>query len=143
MAFKASSTGVQMDDDFTIPEGEYTLEIVKAKEGLSKDGLHPQVIVDFKVADGDRKGFPINFHYVTFKKAGDKGAGMAIKFVKTIGEPWEGDFEVDSDNWIGKKLIAWLEPKEYQGKKNMKISWVKPVETESQVPAEEIDQVPF
>lgn len=144
MPFKASSEGISVNDEFVIPDDEYVLEIVKVKEGLSKDGNFPQVVVNFKVAEGPRKGFPVNFHYVTFKKAGDKGAGMAIKFLKTIGQPWEGEFEVDADKWVGKKLVGYLAAEEYQGKKNMKVKWVKPIETGSQVTEDDaIEWVPF
>lgn len=144
MPFKASSEGISLDDEFVIPDDEYVLEIVKAKEGLSKDGLYQQVIVDFKVAEGQRKNFPVNYHYVTFKKAGDKGAGMAIKFLKTIGQPWEGDFTVDASKWVGAKLVGYLSAEEYNGKKNMKCKWVKPVDTGSQVEKDEaMEEVPF
>ena len=132
-----NSEGIEMDSDFTIPDGEYVLEVTNTKEGESKNGDY-QVVVDFKVCEGERKGFQVRYYYVTFfadKKA--KGAGMAINFLKSIGEPWEGDFTIEPDNWKTKRVNSWLEAQEYNGRKNMKVKWVKPVE------ADQLESVPF
>src|SRR3990167_9644212 len=123
--------------NFTIPEDEYTLEIVSVKERTSKDG-HYQVEVKAVVDQGSHKGFPVK-NYVTFspaKKADgtpNKGAGMSVKFLKTIGQPWEGKFEINPQDWIGQKFNAFLAAEEYNGYTNMKIKWVKPVPVEEEL----------
>ena len=139
MPFNYNSTGVALEGDFTIPDDEYVLEIVSAVEGQSKKG-EPQVKVDYKVAEGQRAGFPVKFHYVTFKPSSEKSAGMAVHFLKTIGQPWEGDFKVDASKWIGKKLLAYLAAETYGGYTNMKVKWVKPIEGQK---AEAEEEVPF
>lgn len=121
-----NSTGAKLPDDFTIPDGEYVLRIEKAIEGVSKSGGDYQVRVDFKVAEGQHKNFPINWHRVTFVPADRKGAGLAIHFLKCIGEPWEGEFQIDPKRWVSRRVLAYIEAEEYNGYKNMKVRWTKP-----------------
>ena len=101
------STGVEISTRFEpIPEGEYTLRIIRATSGETQNG-HPKVTVDFEVAGGGpNSGREIRFHTVTFLPKESKGAGMALHFLKTIGEPFEGKFKWDERKWIGKELRA-------------------------------------
>lgn len=145
MGYRYNSTGVKMPGGQTIPEEEYVLEIVDAKEGKSKKGDY-QVKVDFKVASGVHVGFEVKYHYVTFQAKDSKGAGMAVHFIKSIGEPWEGEFEISPENWIGKKLMAYLSVEEYNGYHNMKASNIKPYvvgQTETDQAASSEEEVPF
>ena len=140
--FNYDGEGVQTQGDFTVPEDIYLLKVERVKPGKSKikedgTGGYPQVVVDFKIAEGPRKGFPISFHYVTFLPKTHKAAGMAVHFLKCIGQPWEGTFKVTPGAWIGKTLQAFLEAKEYNGTKNMALKWVKPD------PAVELEDSPF
>ena len=131
--FSYDAEGIPDPDTFVIPDDIYTLRVKDVKMGRSKvkddgTGGYQQANVSLVVDDGERKNFPVNFHYVTFSPKTEKGAGMAIKWLKTIGEPWEGQFKVSPRNWIGKRLRGFLEAKEYKGKKNMKVAWVEPIE---------------
>jgi hypothetical protein len=68
---------------------------------------------------------------VTFLPAKQKdgkptpGAGMSIHWLKTIQQPWEGKFEVDSHAWIGAKFMGYVINEEYNGKTKNKISEIK------------------
>ena len=111
MPFNYSSKNINVDGGFTAPAGVYRLVIKSVKEKTSKNG-DPMVSVSCEIDDNQYLGVPV-WHNVTF--LGDdengipkRGAGMAIKFLKTIGEPWENDFVVNSENWIGKKFSAKL-----------------------------------
>lgn len=133
MPIRQNSTGVKINSGPTIfPEGDYVLRIVKAELGVTGKG-DDKVTVDFEVAEGDLKLESIGWHVVTFFKDKEhKAAGMAFHFLKCIGEPWEGDFEVDERNWIGKRLKAHVAMEvatqgKHVGKKFPKIKWVEPL----------------
>lgn len=144
MPYEYDTTGADMSGqgDFVIPDGEYIMRIEKVTEGRSKKENEYQVTCDLKVVEGDRKNFQVRFHRVTFTdpKRSPKGAGMAIHFLKTIGQPWENKPNIDPSHWVGKVFMAWLEVSEYNNFKSMKIKWVKPVD---KAIAEELEEVPF
>jgi hypothetical protein len=65
-----------------------------------------------------------------------KGAGMAIQFLKFIGEPWEGKFDIDTDRWINKRFKAKVRiGKDMQGRPKNEIAWlIDPNASEEEVP---------
>lgn len=137
-----NSTGIKIDD-YVIPDGEYDLKIVSATPGKTKAG-DDKVTVDLAVASGQHLGFVVRFHTVTFfLNSGHKAAGLAIKFLKTIGEPYEGEFDYYPDRWVGKKLTAYLCAEEYNGRINMKVQWVKPIDKIDSQDKNLSEDVPF
>jgi len=102
-----NGTGVEISTGFEpIPEGEYILRIIRAVAGETQNH-DAKVTVDFEVAGGGpNSGREIRFHTVAFLPKESKGAGMALHFLKTIGEPFEGKFKWDERKWIGKELRA-------------------------------------
>ena len=153
MSFNYNGRGVKpwSGGSFLIPAGRYRLKIVDTTEGKSKKG-DPMVTVDFKVVGGEQEGKGLRFHNVTFfGRDGDglalPGSGIAVHFLKTIGQPWEGDsYEVNHIKWRGKEVIAEVIEDEYNGKVNNKIKEVFPVgkETASEkTEAEKLEEVPF
>lgn len=145
MPHEYDGSGADMNNDsFVIPDDTYTLQIVRVKEGESKKGDY-QVTVDLKVVGSDYDGFDIKFHRVTFLKASEhpKAAGMSLHWLHVIGQPYEGKFQIDPENWEGKKLKAYLEQSEYNGFKSMKIKWVDFVEQEESKKEEPVEEVPF
>lgn len=136
MSQEYSSEGAEVpNNDFTIPDGEYTLEVKKVKEGKSKNQDY-QITCDLEVVEGDHKGFPVKFHRVTFIPAtkNPKAAGMSLNFLKTLGQPHDGTFRIEPDNWVGKKFQAYLEQSEWNGFKSMKVKWFAPVVSEESIP---------
>jgi hypothetical protein len=91
-----------------IPRGKYLLKIESVVEKRSRNG-DPMVVVDFRVTDSKYSGRKIRFHHVTFLPPEAKGAGMAIHFLKSIGEPFEGAIAIESARWIGKTLYGLVE----------------------------------
>lgn len=144
--FDFDGTGIVVEEkQFTkklMPKGNYNYEIVgfvsKAgdtypKEGKTKNG---DMKVDFlaEVSDGEFKGERV-FHSVTFLPKDKPGAGMAIHFLKTINQPWEGKFNVDPEAWIGEKFRGYTIEDEYNGKKSNKIKGIEPIAaTDSSLP---------
>lgn len=136
------STGVNVDGFFNGPEGEYVLKITDVTAGTTNNG-DPKVTVDYVIAEGEYKGLPINYHTITFfRDKTNKGTGITIKFLKSLGEPYEGAFNWDEKNWLGKRLKAMIQMEEqtqgkHTGKKFPRIAWVNPPEG-GQVAVEEV-----
>lgn len=139
MSFGFNSTGINPDErgaNVVLPKRWYEFEIVPfiskdgkmyPVEGYTKENKYPKVdmlveIVNDAEFDGERI-----FHTVTFMPKDKKGAGMAIHFLKTIGQPWEGEFQVDSKNWINKRFMGYVVQDEYNGKTRNKIGEIKPL----------------
>lgn len=128
MSFQHAWTKGDPSPNRPIPAGEYVLRIVDTTESVSKNSGRPQVIVHFRVHDGQYKGRSIKYHRVTFIPEDCDGAGMAVHFLKCIGEPWENKYEVNHMHWRGKLLKAKVIEEEYNGYVNNKIVFVNPVE---------------
>lgn len=135
MAFRIDTKGIPPAGGFEpIPPGKYILRIVSAMEGYAKSSGKPQVVVGFEVEEGPYRGRKILFHRVTFlgKDINGiplKGAGIAIHFLHTIGEPYDdANTEVNPQNWIGKTLLATIECKEdFNGNMRNNIKFVDPI----------------
>lgn len=113
--FPYNSQGVKPSNiSGPVPEGEYVLSIVSVEEAQSKRG-YPMVKCVCRVEEGEHVGAQI-YHYVTFLPSGAPGAGIAIHFLKCLGEPWEEmeSLNVDPDHWIGKKLKAFVIQETYK-----------------------------
>jgi len=118
-----------------IPEGKYHLRIISADSGTIKTGSNygcDKVTVSFSVIGGTYSGRTINYHNVSFLPAmrdGEyvPGSGMALNFLKCIGEPYstEGEYTWDERRWIGKICSAYvvIEP-DGQGRKWNRIRFI-------------------
>lgn len=144
--FRYNGTGIKpTSGGFSIvPAGTYKLKIANTFEGKSKNG-DPMVTVDFVVVGGEHDGAAIRFHNVTFfgrtpEGKPKAGAGMAVHFLKTIGEPWEGEYEVNSLRWRGRGLEADVIEDIYNGKTTNKVKEVRPL---SKQETDELESVPF
>ena len=133
MSFQYDATGVSMDGPL-LPNQKFTFRIMEAEEGTTKENRYPLVKVRADVVnDPEFSGWPV-FHYVTFMPKEKPGAGIAVHFLKTIGEPYEGTFDVHPDNWIGKTFQAQVTTEEYQGRKNNKFKNIEPAKADDGLP---------
>lgn len=93
-----------------VPEGKYLLEIQEDyEEGYTNGAGYYKVKINFLVKKPNNyAGYPVKFFTVTFIPTGEKGAGLALHFLKTIGEPYEESdaLDVDPARWVGKRLWA-------------------------------------
>ena len=93
-----------------IPNDYYDFQITDVKEKVTKNG-DPMVNMTLEITSPIHTGRFV-FHNVTFPKVDPatgkppKWAGMSVHFLKTIGEPFEGEFIVTPDAWIGKQFKA-------------------------------------
>lgn len=141
--FEFNATGIDPDSKGTsklLPKRWFNFEIVsfvsKAGDEYPKDGRtknnDPMVNILCEVID-DTEEFNREriFYTVTFlsaKKPDGKptpGAGMSIHFLKTIGQPYEGAFKVDSSQWVGAKFMGYVVTEEYNGKTRNKLGEIK------------------
>lgn len=134
------TTGIKPTGGFEpVPKGNYRLRIVKVLETKSKSGGDPQVIVDFEVDSGEYMGHQIRFHRVTFLRPEREGAGIAVHFLKVIGEPYEGSIQIDAERWLGKVVRASVDVElDYNNNPRNVIRKVGPFD-----PSTEEEEVPF
>lgn len=137
MPGKHNAEGIEMNNaQQPFPEGDYHLKIIKADEGTIKSGANAgcaKVTCDLEVVGGEYAGRKIGYHTVSFLPKTSKGAGMALSFLKAIGEPYEGEFAWDEGNWIGRVLKAKvvIEP-DQEGNKWNRVKWVNEPDAEWQ-----------
>lgn len=130
--FKQNMDGVTAESgEFgLIPEGEYKVVVSKAYETLTKSTGKPMVKVTFRILEGECSGKPI-FDQIVFV---EKMKGRNKHVLKVLGQPCEGDFSVNADDWIGAECIVRIWHDWYLNKKRAKVSQYKyleePEETE-------------
>lgn len=120
-----------------IPRGEYAMEITQVLPGRSKASGTEMVTVTAKILDEAQRNRTIK-HYVMFHPTGHQSVGMTLHFLKTIGEPWEGEFEWDETRWIGRRFMGTVEWEMFNGNPSHKIKRVRPmaevITTQEEVP---------
>lgn len=126
------TTGINLGGGFEpVPEGVYTLiirEVADIKDGQpwkTKNG-DDYVRVTCEIDDvGEYLGKKVWYGVTIMDDKKRPGAGMAVHFLKTIGEPWDGPVQIDTDNWIGKTFKAKLKIiKDNQGKSKNEIAFI-------------------
>jgi len=132
------ATGVSLDrpQRKLLEEGWYTFRIRDVKESKSKRGDFMAKVTCEVVENLLYTGTWV-FHNVTFVPPTEKGAGMAVHFLKTIGEPWEGKIDIQIQHWLGAKFQGKVTITEYEGKKRNEITEVKVVGEKSE------EDIPF
>lgn len=139
MSFDFDGRGIIVEDKQFVkklmPKGNYDYEIVEfvskagdsyPKEGKTKNGDPKVDFLAQVITPGEFEGERV-FHSVAFLPKDKNGAGMAIHFLKTIGQPWEGKFKVDPQAWIGERFRGYTVQDEYNGQKNNKIKGIEPI----------------
>ncbi len=102
-----------------IPEGEYIFEIIIVEEAKTQNG-DPMINIVLSCQDQNYFG---NIVYeriiipVDENAPAGKIAGRTKHFLHCIGEPYEGQFEWDENNWLWKKVLCSVSQNEYKGKK--------------------------
>ena len=94
-------------------------------EGFTKEKNYPKVDFLAEVIDDEEFNEERIFHSVTFMPKGKDGAGMAIHFLKTIGQPYEGAIKPDAQAWVGAKFMGYAITDEYKGKTKNKLGEIK------------------
>ena len=151
-------TGAREAPPDVLPENKYRLRIARTKDLKSKDG-DDMVVVELRVDKGELKGARVGPHFVVFPDPEEASwAGIALHFLKCIGEPWEGNFRVDSKRWIGRLIEADVIEDVYKGKAVNKLENIYEVPDQkkqpepeepgpemppSKAPTEDLEEIPF
>jgi len=125
MPFTYDAEGIDPDQYSVAPEGLYALVIVDEKDGLSKNGDR-QVTCKVMIESGPQKGKKFT-HYVTFLPKEKKAAGMAVHFLKTIAQPWEGQIVVTPEDWIGSRFNGFVKVETWNNRERNALGDISPV----------------
>jgi len=107
--FDESSSGL-------IPEGAYVVSVFDVAEGTSMSG-NKKLVIKYKIEEGKYIGRFI-WDSISLSK---NSLWRLQKFVRALGFPYTSEQEIDTDEWIGKKLIVLVRKNTYQGKENLKV----------------------
>ena len=144
MGFDYDGTGIEPQGGGypVIPQGPYDLEITEVEDTRAKSSNRRMVVVNYMVIDSlEHNGKFVRYHNVTFMGRGEKGAGMTLHFLKCIGEPYKDKFKVRPENWVGKKLRAFVKVAEYKGRQKNEVSDIQVYEGSENASAKE--ETPF
>lgn len=112
-----------------LPDGTYMFEIQQTEDKISSNNDN-MVKITFECIDDDYYGTLV-WDNILFPKPGSKSEkiiGRTKHFLHCIGEPFQGDFQVDTDNWQNKTVEIQVCEGEYEdknGKKKQKNDVVK------------------
>lgn len=134
MGLSYDATNVDANGDFPVIEhdGWLPFRIITATEGESKNGDY-QVTVDCVCLDPHWKDYVVR-NWVTFLAPTQKGAGLAIHFLKCIGEPHEGKITIEPMSWERKTFKAKVIVSTFDGKRNNKFKEVAPLDSDGGIP---------
>lgn len=138
MSFPYDGTGVTTGNFTLIPNGWYPFQIFDAEEGTSRGG-HKQVLVKAACLDGRYKDQTV-WHWITFLPKENKGAGMALHFLKSIEQAHDGQIVVEPGAWKGKRFMGKVYSDTYNGKTNNKFDAISPYRDDA-IPLEEPEPV--
>jgi len=119
-AFQEQEGGIRL-----LPEDDYMFEIIEVKDTYTKDNNDYMANVTFRVIQEGSYYNAIVYDNIMFPEPNspaNKIIGRSKRFLHCIDEPYQGDFDVDTDKWIGKTVLAHTGIDEWQGKKKTIIS---------------------
>ena len=112
-----SAGEVDVDKGFEVlPRNRYDLEIIEVAPGVSKNGFNMATLALRVCNSLTHAGRMVKFQRVTFLPSENPGAFIALKFLKAIGEPYKGDFDIVPSRWVNKKFNASVGIETYEGK---------------------------
>lgn len=101
-----------------LPVGEYLAQITDYEDRETKSNHDPMVFITLEVLMGDYKGKKLfdNIIFPADNSPAIKIRGKTCHFLHCIGEPHEGDFEWNSEVWIGRQVRATVVHQSYYDK---------------------------
>lgn len=115
--FTINMNGVQEQGEFQpLPKGRYHVRIEKVETKKTQNN-DPMVNVQYKVKDGEFRD-RILFENIVFQ---ENIMGRTKHFLHVIGQPYEGEIEVNTGSWLDQNLIVSVDIKEYEGRKSNEV----------------------
>lgn len=103
-----NTTGISEAGDFTpIPKGEYYFDIAEIGESTTKNN-DPMAKLTLIVNQGEYINRRV-FDNIIIPSPSSPGwgiVGRTKRFLHAIGEPYEGEFKWDTNNWLHKSVKA-------------------------------------
>ena len=115
----------QEQEDFQLlPDGTYMFEIYEVSDGYSSNNDPMPNITLRCIEEGEYEGNKVwdNILIPSPDSPAHKIIGRTKRFLHAIGEPYQGDFDVDTDNWLNKTVEAKIGQEEYNGRKKNVVS---------------------
>lgn len=119
------------ESNFKIPSiKEHLFQVIDVHSLITPSGEDDNIqIVKLEVVGGDEEGVSL-LNRINLD-LNWKGFFFTRLFLKAIGEPYKGQFEVETDRWIGRQFYATIKHSESKGKTYANIdqyNFDKPVE---------------
>ena len=114
----------EQEDVPLMPNGDYMFEISEVADGYSNGGDPMPNICLRCIEDGEYEGRKVwdNIVIPEPDSAACKIIGRTKRFLHAIGEPYQGDFDVDTEDWLNKTVEVRVGTDEYKGKKKNIVS---------------------
>lgn len=109
----------EQEDVTLMPNGDYMFEISEVSDGYSANN-DPMPNINLRcIEDGDNEGKRVwdNILIPEPDSLAHKIIGRTKRFLHAINEPYQGDFDVDTDNWQNKTVEVRIGTEEYKGRK--------------------------
>lgn len=106
-----------------IPDGTYKFKIAEKVDKLT-DNNDPMIQIKLICLDPmhNDKWVWDNIIIPNLDSPSHKIAGRTKRFLHCINEPYEGDFEWDSDRWVERTLYAKIKTEKFEDKQRNKVS---------------------
>lgn len=104
------------ESQFKIPtEGEKLFQVTDINPAVTPSGEDDNIqVVKLEIVGGDDNGLSI-LTRVNLNQD-EKAFYFARLFLKAIGEPYKGQFEIETDRWIGRQFYATVKHTSSKGK---------------------------
>jgi hypothetical protein len=139
LEFSWNAGGQEPMDFSPMKPGKYKVCIVEVKPSHSRNGdmmMETHCVVDQEEGRGRHI-----WNRITFISEGKPGAGIAVHFLKTIGEPFDihNDFKVNAKNWLGRRFMATIQNETYTNPSTMEQRVNNVIKGIEPVPAAELE----
>jgi len=115
---------LEQEDVELMPNGNHMFEIAEVADGFSanKDPM-PNICLRC-IEDGESEGKKVwdNILIPEPDSMAHKIIGRTKRFLHAIGEPYQGDFDVDTSDWLNKTVEVKVGTEEYKGRKKNVVS---------------------
>lgn len=89
-----------------VPEGTYEVMLTEKADNVTKEIGDPMVKIVCEIQQGEFKNYCL-FDNIVIPLVGSpsfKIMGRTMHFLHVLGEPYQGQFKTNSDNWLWKKF---------------------------------------
>lgn len=110
------------ESNFKLPsEKEHLMTVTDVNPFVTPSGEDDNIqVVKLEVVGGDEEGLTL-LNRVNLNQD-EKAFYFARLFLKAIGEPYKGQFEIETDRWIGRQFYATVKHTDSKGKTYANIS---------------------